>query len=174
MKNILVATDGSVSSSRAVAEAVKLARQSGASLVFINVIERGHVNKAYRTMIEAEIGGPADFPVRSATLLSAFPGLNTIEAVQALEAHSQAVSQLVSDRVLDEAERIAAQAGLHDVKKISALGDAAQEIVKAATSVGADLVVVGRRGLSEVAELVLGSVSQKVLHRSGANVLVVC
>jgi nucleotide-binding universal stress UspA family protein len=171
--NILVATDGSASSAQAVAEAAKLARQLDARVVLLNVVEPGHISPAHRAMAEAEIGGRADLPARPMALLDAFPGLNVLEAVQALESHTQAVSQLVSDRVLDEAERAAAQAGIHDVKKISAVGDAAQEIVKAAASMEADLVVVGRRGLGEVAELALGSVSQKVLHRAGRNVLVV-
>lgn len=46
--------------------------------------------------------------------------------------------------------------------------DPADEILEAANTVDADLIVLGRRGLGGVASLVLGSVSQKVSH--GAKV----
>lgn len=172
MRNILVATDGSASATRAVAEGVKLARQANAEIVFLNVVEPGHINQAYRQMAEAEVGATILAPTHL-SLLDAFPGLNSIQAAMAVETHSQEVARLVSDRVLDDAVRTASQAGVVNVRKLSTAGDPTSEIVKTAAREGVDLVVLGRRGLSEVAELLLGSISQKVLHRVGTNVLVV-
>lgn len=173
MKNILVAIDGSASSNKVVSEAVKLASDAGAAVTFLNVIERGHINKPYHEMAELELSGRVADPTAVQPLLGISPEMNAIGAMQARETHSLEVAQLVSDRVLDEAVRIAVQAGLNSVKKISAYGDAASEIVKTAASMQADLVVVGRHGMNELVELFLGSVSQKVLHRTAASVLVV-
>ncbi|NTU99946.1 MAG: universal stress protein [Methanoregulaceae archaeon] len=52
-------------------------------------------------------------------------------------------------------------------------GHAGNEIVRAAKETGADLVVVGSHGKSEVDRLLLGSVSSFVVSNCPANVLVV-
>ncbi|NJK41450.1 MAG: universal stress protein [Acaryochloridaceae cyanobacterium SU_2_1] len=52
-------------------------------------------------------------------------------------------------------------------------GEAGHEICQAATDWSADLVVVGRRGRSGLAEAIMGSVSQSVLHHAPCDVLVI-
>jgi len=52
-------------------------------------------------------------------------------------------------------------------------GDAAEELLHAASEDGADLIVVGSRGLSALTRLALGSVARKVLLHTRASVLVV-
>jgi nucleotide-binding universal stress UspA family protein len=52
-------------------------------------------------------------------------------------------------------------------------GDAADETLSYATSSGADLIVLGRRGLSRVGGLVLGSVSAKIAGQAECAVLTV-
>jgi len=52
-------------------------------------------------------------------------------------------------------------------------GHAAREIVDEATEVGADVIVVGSRGHSELTEILLGSTANKVLHLASVPVLVV-
>ena len=52
-------------------------------------------------------------------------------------------------------------------------GSPAEEIVDAAKHVGADLIVMGSRGLSGVRSVLLGSVSDRVLHLAHCPVLVV-
>jgi nucleotide-binding universal stress UspA family protein len=56
---------------------------------------------------------------------------------------------------------------------IEVYGDPGTAIVKAANDSGADLVVVGSRGLSRIERLLLGSVSTKVVQRAHCDVLVV-
>jgi nucleotide-binding universal stress UspA family protein len=68
---------------------------------------------------------------------------------------------------------MADRAGAPSVTTRSANGDAATGIISAAQATGPDLVVLGRRGLSGIAELFLGSVSQKVLHQARVDVLTV-
>ena len=53
------------------------------------------------------------------------------------------------------------------------IGMAAETILTLAEKGGYDLIVMGRRGLSPLKELLLGSVSQAVLHRAKVPVLMV-
>lgn len=52
-------------------------------------------------------------------------------------------------------------------------GSPADEIVHAAQEVGADLIVIGSRGWGEVRSVLLGSVSERVLHLAHRPVLIV-
>jgi nucleotide-binding universal stress UspA family protein len=54
-----------------------------------------------------------------------------------------------------------------------AAGDAAEAIVRVADQVGADLIVVGNRGMTGAKRFVLGSVPNSVAHRSPCSVLIV-
>jgi nucleotide-binding universal stress UspA family protein len=59
------------------------------------------------------------------------------------------------------------------VEREVSVGRAGEEIVAAAAKAGVDLVVVGARGLGRVRRLVLGSVSDYVLHHAQSPVLIV-
>lgn len=74
----------------------------------------------------------------------------------------------VADRAADDlaVSGMSAGAELRD-------GDAADQLLQAATEEGADLIVVGSRGLSTVPRIVLGSVARKVLLHAPQSVLVV-
>jgi nucleotide-binding universal stress UspA family protein len=63
--------------------------------------------------------------------------------------------------------------GLATVGSQAAFGPAADTICAEARRLGADLIVVGARGLSSAAAAVLGSVSSKVVHKADRPVLVV-
>ncbi len=52
-------------------------------------------------------------------------------------------------------------------------GDPAAEIVNAAREAGADMIIVGSRGRGQIGGLILGSVSERVLHAAHIPVLVV-
>jgi nucleotide-binding universal stress UspA family protein len=52
-------------------------------------------------------------------------------------------------------------------------GDPAQEIIKYSSDLGADLIVMGNRGLGTFNKLLLGSVSQQVITHSKCSVLIV-
>jgi len=171
MKNVLVATDGSVLSDRALARAIELARQAGAKLTILNVVDLKPVSEAVRRFVAVEGSDTQPQAAMPLPLPDSF-GLSSVGALEDLDSRSRAVAQLVSDRVLDKARKAAVSAGISDVETVSAGGDAAREIVATAKAIGADLVVVGKRGLSGVNELLLGSVSQKVLHHSPTDVLI--
>lgn len=58
-------------------------------------------------------------------------------------------------------------------EKVDLEGPVAQTIVDYARKVGADLIVIGSRGRGAFGSLVLGSVSQGVIHHADRNVLIV-
>ncbi|MCV3271497.1 universal stress protein [Roseobacter sinensis] len=66
--------------------------------------------------------------------------------------------------ILDEGLKIASDVGCKTVTTHMPHGDAATELLAYADEIGADLIVTGRRGLSGVASLVLGSTTQKINH----------
>jgi nucleotide-binding universal stress UspA family protein len=70
----------------------------------------------------------------------------------------------VAGRILQSAERTLRERGVEHVDSLTASGDAARRIVEAAEETGADMIVMGARGLSDLTALMVGSVSHKVQH----------
>lgn len=79
------------------------------------------------------------------------------------------------DRRLAELEGQLRQRGLRvsTVVKESFLGEEAVMIAEVARDLGADLIVLGSRGRTPVTGLVLGSVSQRILHETPCPTLIV-
>jgi len=65
------------------------------------------------------------------------------------------------------AERRAIKAETHTVE-----GDPADVLIEVASAVGADLVVVGNKGMSGMSRFILGSVPNRVAHHCRCNVLI--
>jgi nucleotide-binding universal stress UspA family protein len=73
---------------------------------------------------------------------------------------------------LDEAKKALGAKGV-TVETVLADGDPGDAIIAEAEKAGADLIVVGTRGLNAAERLLLGSVSTKVVHHAKCDVLVV-
>jgi nucleotide-binding universal stress UspA family protein len=89
---------------------------------------------------------------------------------------------LVTDEATDDATAavaaavdVLAQAGVkaHGEVRNTIFGYAAREIINDAGEVNADVIVMGSRGRSDLAGLLLGSTTHKVVHLSDRPVLVV-
>jgi nucleotide-binding universal stress UspA family protein len=78
----------------------------------------------------------------------------------------------MADRIMERAKTRAAQNGIVFNKKID-FGDPGAAIVKFAKSLNYDIIVIGARGQSGIKDIFLGSVSNYVLHRSTAPVVIV-
>jgi nucleotide-binding universal stress UspA family protein len=73
---------------------------------------------------------------------------------------------------LSKAKRLLSTAGIRHAERVL-VGDIAQMIAREAVRTGCDLIVIGSRGMTAAANLVLGSTATKVLHVSSLPVTVV-
>lgn len=142
-RTILVGTDGSSSSFRAVEAAARLAADTGATLVLAS---------AYHPMPEKERLSAAD---RLGDLAYKVQGSTP------------------ADDALRAARERAVAAGAKEIDQVAAEGDAVDVLAAVARDRSADLVVVGNRGLNSLAGRLLGSVPANLSHRSPCDVLIV-
>jgi nucleotide-binding universal stress UspA family protein len=77
-----------------------------------------------------------------------------------------------ADAILTDAAAILAEVR-RPVERLGSEGDPAREIVRMARGRDVDLVVLGARGLRTIGRLLLGSVSETVLHHVGRPVVIV-
>lgn len=83
------------------------------------------------------------------------------------------LQRVQQEQLLDAALAHARQCGLSSASTQSAVGLAAQEIVRVAEERGVDQIIMGSRGRSAIGGLLLGSVAQRVIHLAKVPVLVV-
>lgn len=140
-KKILVATDGSEGSKKAIHTTVKL------------------------------LEGASDTKVTLITVAQPVP-ISLYADLQALNIDPIALSENQAREQLEEDAAPFKDAGI-SFETVVAVGDPGTEICREAQEGGYDLVVVGSRGRNQFAEIVLGSVSSRVLHHAGIPVLVV-
>ncbi|HEY2319126.1 MAG TPA: universal stress protein [Solirubrobacteraceae bacterium] len=75
--------------------------------------------------------------------------------------------------LLERARQDAEAAGVSRVETFARLGDAADAILDVAEEQGADLIVVGNKGMTGATRFLLGSVPNKVSHHAPCSVLIV-
>ena len=143
---IVVGTDGSESAAVAVHRATELAALTQGTL---------HIVCAYR---------PVSF---QSAAIAASAGAPTLDVDQ-INRGVAAEGEHVSDHAATEARRQGVKVEVHTVP-----GDAADALVSVAKDVGADLLVVGNRGMSGARRYVLGSVPNTVSHHSPCSLLIV-
>jgi nucleotide-binding universal stress UspA family protein len=104
--------------------------------------------------------------------------LRVVSVAEPLPQFGRAASMLTPEeeveraRELQEATAILKEHGV-EAAAVERRGDAATMILDEAEADGADLIVLGTRGLGSGTRWLLGSVSTKVLHHATCNVLVV-
>jgi nucleotide-binding universal stress UspA family protein len=143
-KHILLGTDGSAASEHAASIAVELARQNGAKLTVLYVVD------------------PYPYLGIGETNPLGFQAYMAAAQQHGAQAHAK-VAELCA----------AAEPKVHVEARLGEDVTAARGIVQMAQDEGADLVVVGSHGRAGVARLVLGSVAAKVVAQSPVPVLVV-
>jgi nucleotide-binding universal stress UspA family protein len=75
-------------------------------------------------------------------------------------------------RILQDGEQRISATGVQ-VEKMLVEGHAVQEIARAANEGNFDLIVIGARGTSHMKEMLLGSVTDGVLHHAHCAILVI-
>lgn len=145
IKKILVATDASAASARAVSYAARLSVLHDADLLILNVIRDMQLPPELRDVPEFETF------------------FNTREQLM----------RQAADKILDEARKLARQDGARNVQTAIGCGDPATSVAGFARRRKIDLIVVGTRGLSKIQASAMGSVSRKLLDLADVNCLVV-
>ena len=140
---IVVGTDDSDTAAEAVRQAAELAKVHGARL---------HIVTAYQ-------------PVLTATTEAARRELP--EELQWMVSPGER-----ADALLRNAVARLRDSGI-ETEPHSRTGDPASAIIDVAEEQGADLIVVGNKGMSGVARFLLGSVPSKVAHHAPCDVLIV-
>ncbi|MBA5868276.1 MAG: hypothetical protein GDA67_16400 [Nitrospira sp. CR1.3] len=100
-----------------------------------------------------------------------YPVLAQAANMQGYEEFRRALTD-AGRQVLDRAAAML-PAGFDAVEKINEIGNPAQIILDTAQTMKADLLAVGARGRSRMAEVILGSVSHRVLMHASRSTLVV-
>ena len=145
IKKILVATDASAASSRAVRFAARLSVQHESELLILNVIRDMQLPQALRDNPDFE---------------------------SFYDARDELMRQ-AADLTLKEARQLAKKEGAKNVQTAIGSGDPATSVAGFARRRNIDMIVVGTRGLSKVKAASMGSVSRKLLDLTEVNCLVI-
>ena len=146
-KRVLVAIDGSKSALRAIEVAAKLAKRNGAELLVVCVIPRP-------TYVFSSGHGGGAPPINL--------GQYYMYAHQEAEKWLNDAVSLAKDQDIEARGRVLKNAP-----------SVVQAIADYADDQGVDLIVVGRRGVSGLRRLLIGSVSSGVVSHARSSVLVV-
>jgi nucleotide-binding universal stress UspA family protein len=166
IKRILVALDGSDHANKALDLACEVASKFGAELIAVHVIADNPLSDAERRMAEVEFHAEVAQNYDAARFSSAEGDARLMRqrlAKQAAET-GRRFRRALGERLLDNAAKRAKENALQKVRSVLREGDPATTILDAAKQEHADIIVMGRRGLGDLAGLLLGSVSHKVTH----------
>jgi nucleotide-binding universal stress UspA family protein len=144
-QRVVVAIDWSEQSADAIEAAKELARMSGGEVRLL------HVHEVER------------LPPHGVGPLAATVGAAASEAQREAAERLAEVAKHISDAGVPATGEV----------RISLSGRVAAEIVEEATSWGADSIVIGSRGLTNLAGIILGSTTHKLLHLTTLPVVVV-
>jgi nucleotide-binding universal stress UspA family protein len=140
---IVVGTDGSTTAREAVQEATELAKYTGATLDVVSAFEPVPSSRLREERLEA----PSDIE-------------HTVNPTEDVNA------------ILKEAAEQVKSAGV-DVRTFARQGEPADAILDVAEEEGADLIIVGNKGMTGAKRFLLGSVPNKVSHHAPCSVLIV-
>jgi len=170
MKRILVALDGSDHARRALDLASDLAGKYGAELTLVHVVDDKPLSSAALELAGVEYGDELA-PSSPQTIMT--ERMQFSQALQDHEERSLKIKQHLGQHILEAASKRANEHGAKGVKTMLEYGDPATAVLRAIKDSGANLVVIGSRGRSDLQSLVLGSVSHKVNSASPVNVITV-
>lgn len=176
MKRIVVAVDGSAEGRKALEMATQIAASFGATLEVVHVLMHRRPSEEFQRMAEVEHLLPRipqdRLPETAMQPGSVFLGPFATPEAARRQTTDLALVEALGDSVLEDARERAQAAGVGAVETTTLEGDEADAVVDHAERQGADMIVVGSRGLGRVGSMVLGSVSRKIAGKARMSVLV--
>ncbi|MCP4319803.1 MAG: universal stress protein [Hyphomicrobiales bacterium] len=175
MKKILVAIDGSDHARNALTLAGDLAQKYEARLFILHVVDQKPLGHEERHLAEIEFADRlASFGLdEPPEALQGYGRIGLGGFMHAQHQRNAAVKNILGEELLNIAKQDTASGGITEVETMLLNGDPAEKILETADRTGANLVVIGSRGLSDLGGMWLGSVSHKVAHLSPVNVITV-
>ena len=171
IKSILAATDGSNHAAHALEFAVDLAVRYDAKLTIVHVLTHDHPSPEMKRMIKVEhLNDPA--PIHKNPATGSYTAVGRFLRGEIEDAELRAIA-VIGEDIITKAVKKAKHAGLEGAQSQIKEGDYANCILDTASAAEADLIVMGRRGLSNLKGFVTGSVSHKVSQRAECAVLTV-
>ena len=170
-KIILVATDGSEHALKAVDLAADLAQKYDAQIVLLHVLLRDAAVSDLHNL--ADVGSlPQAVQDELNVMEGAAPVATPMGGVY-IPSVPRSVLEGVGSQILDKAKAAMEGKGVKIVSASIDDGDPAEKIVASAERENADTIIMGNRGVSDLAGLFLGSVSHKVSHRCDCTCITV-
>jgi nucleotide-binding universal stress UspA family protein len=170
-KNILCPIDGSAHANKALTIAVDLARSYDARLLLVHVLLRNVDAPELKRF--AEIEGLTKTVATEVKRLMEVDSRVEIVRLRDLQTVSTGVLVDIGERILDAGKVEAESSGVRDVSVTVLDGDPAKRILEYAEQEGADCIVMGSRGLSDVKSMILGGVSHKVSNQATCTCIAV-
>lgn len=170
--NIVVAYDGSEHADKALRVAADMALREGATLHIVHALIHGHLPGWIRSLSDI----PADEGLAEAPEQGFTQAELPRDSAATHMAPAQAPRNVLEDvaaKLLERAQRTAKEQGVERVETGWYPGGAAQVILEQARKRGADTIVLGSSGLSDLQGMVIGSVSHKVAHVFDGTVVTV-
>jgi nucleotide-binding universal stress UspA family protein len=150
INSILVATDASAASNRALKMAAQFAGQHDAELLIVHVIRDMQIPYEIKEIPELET--------------------HTFESFNDAR---EKIMRMIAESVLKTAKEKAVKAGANKVQTAIGTGDPASSILGFAKRRKIDMIVLGTRGLGKLKGTILGSVSRKVTNNAETSCLIV-
>lgn len=174
IEKVLIATDGSDHAQKAVEFGSDIAAKYGAEVVLVHVLLRDELSENLRHLAEVEYQAGEGGKPLSESIAMIPEGRFPVTNLQPKSAQSPgAALRAVADQILTDAERRVHEHGVSRVSRQVEDGDPVKRILEVAKDVGADLIVTGARGLSDLKALMVGSVSHKLSHLSPVTCITV-
>jgi nucleotide-binding universal stress UspA family protein len=156
---ILVGVDGSKNSEKALDYALELAEKFSASILILNVFQPPPESGYQANMFsQFPVSGSPQDTIGDHSNMSAFiKDLRKIHETVLSKAAERAIKLKPTLKITTELKE----------------GNTPSQIIETAATGGFDLIVVGHLGESEIQEFLLGSTSERVVHKARCAVLIV-
>lgn len=172
IKTIIVPTDGSEHANRAVELAGEIAAKFGARLILLQILLH-HTSTSELRELCKKLGGDGEISGKLDDLDDVIVEASAAAYAPVPIPVPPEVLRDVGKLILTKAKEAVTARGVARVTTQVVDGSPSDCIIAAAEQEKADMIVMGRRGLGDVAGLLMGSVSHKVSHLADCACLTV-